>query len=127
MRLKERLKMTWDNVEAARQKARELRVEYNKAKERLRSAESELSKVESEYVLCMGVDARYRSRHDPFHDIYEAYIRDEWRADYDSFGNLLRAVREAEVAGHLVNQTEEIEKLRGLQSKFPHLSHAVKK
>lgn len=119
--------MTWDDVEAARQKARELRVEYNRTKERLRSAESELSKCQKDYVTCMGVEVRYRSRHDPFHDIYEAYIRDEWRADYDSFENLLRAVREAEVAGHLVNQTEEIEKLRDLQSKFPHLSHAIKK
>jgi hypothetical protein len=93
--------MTWEDVKRARERKDELYSEYKRAKALFSSAEQHVSKVEKDYLHRLGVEVRYRSRHDPFDDVYDVYVDGEKRGVYTSTQEVLKAVREAELAGYL--------------------------
>lgn len=93
--------MLWVDVELARKKVEDAKVYLRWAEQWLTAVRGELAKSEVEYLKSMGVEARYRSRHDPFDDVYDVYVDGEKRGVYTSIQEVLKAVREAELAGYL--------------------------
>ena len=93
--------MTWEKVSAAKHSHVVSNELLKTIESRVKDTARSLRKAQDEYLESMGVEVRHRHRHDPFNHEWDAYVAGSRVASFDSYEELVKAVRDSELEGHL--------------------------